>query len=241
MKISDLSPEELKKYNAQSQKRSRERKQAKAEADRLASIIPKARQYVMPDAQRKKLEINAAQIMSAIKIELPQLSERDLEIIDGVSAVVTGFENSYSQNVHEPEGVLIGGHFCDAMASSCIEYVHRHPRLLEESKTFSELYKKQFLPLVSKWCRKNITAAPEYVLEINQELRGEYKLPEPKIEPEPERLPEPQEPPMTIESMRGKLSEQLLNDYSQFENSRPDMAQEARRYLDGEKQGRNRT
>jgi hypothetical protein len=233
------TPEELKTYNRMMKKKSRLQLERKAEADRLAKIIPKCRQYVMPDSQRKKIDTNLAATTAAIKTELPQLSEQDSEILDGMSAVITGFENNYFQNIHEPEGVLIGGHFCDAMASICIEYVHRHPQIME-SKTFSDLYRK-FVSAVSKWCRKNIrSVTPEFMRDVERETDGSYELPPERIiEPLPEQV-EPQPPPLTLESMRSKLSEQLLNDYSQFENSRPEMAREAQSYLDGEKIRRKR-
>jgi hypothetical protein len=240
-KISELPIEERRLYNRVVKTKSRAKAKAEAEAERIAKIIPKCSQYVMPESQRKKLDTNLERVMTLIQAELPQLSEQDLEIIDGMSAVVTGIENGYSQNVFEPEGVLIGGHFCDAMASSCIEHVHRYSQLLEESKTFSELYKKRFLPLVSKWCRKNMRqVAPEFMRDIEQELAGTYRLPEPQIKPPTLPVPDPPQPSIDMSGM--KLSEQLHGDYSQYLTSRSEshMAPEARRYLSGETLNRNR-
>jgi hypothetical protein len=158
-----------------------------------------------------------------------------------VSDILVGLEQGFSQAVYEPEGILIAGHFADASASEAIFHTHKFSRILE-SKSFSDLYRK-FLHTVAQWCRKNVTnVAPAFMRDIEQELAGTYKLPEPKLKPTPKPVPPPQPPQPSIERMGTKLSEQLVGDYSQFLTSRsePDMAPEARRYLSGERLNRNR-
>jgi hypothetical protein len=214
-------------YDRKAKREQRSRERAKA----VAAIVPKANKYILPEAQRMKLEKQLAQVMSAIQNELKELTPQDVFIIEQVSDVVVGIEQGFSQAVHEPEGILIGGHFPDAVASEAIEHTHRFPQVFE-SKAFSDLYRK-FISAVAKWSKKNSQfVAPEFASDICRELDGSYKLPE-KIKPAPP-LPEPQAPQPSIEQMGTKLSEQLAGDYSQFIGSgHSDMAPEARKYLDG--------
>jgi hypothetical protein len=209
--------------------------ETKAEADRLSKITPKAHKYVMPEAQRKKLDANSHDLQKIIAAELAQEkpSEQDEYIVDAVADVSFGLENNFIQIVNDPEGMLVGGSwFPDAAGSEVVEYVHRFPALLK-SATFADLYWK-FLNAVAKWSKvtKNqYYVSPECVRDIQRELDGTYKLPEPKPKtPLPDREPQPPQP--SIDTSGVKPGEQLAGDYSQFIGSGDsEMAREARQYL----------
>ncbi len=222
MKLSEMSLEQRREYNRNAKRHQR----AKEEAERMLRMIPNLRDYMMPEPQQKKLTEYSRGVEETIQAELGELSGQDTYIINGVADVAFGLENHVVQEVQNPSGILVGGHFCDAIASEAIEHVTRFPRLLQ-SIVFADLYTK-FLNSVAKWTKKNEQYSDtEFVKDISREIAGSYVLP-----PLPEPKPEPnviQEPPLPTVSQILYLGRIKLLDQLQSQLLPP----EARRYLDG--------
>jgi hypothetical protein len=230
-----MTPEERREYDKNAKRK--QRNQEKAEI--LRRIVPRAKDFQLPELHRKKLEAHSAEIVAAIQTELTQekLSAQSEYIVDAVSCVMFGIENNFVQVVHDPPGVLVGGHFPDAVGADAVEYVHRFPELLK-SKTFAELYQR-FLRAVANWAKKNEQyATVEFIQEIKAELAGTYQLPplrnipKSKIQQAEEPLPSMAE---MLERGRIELLRRLYSD-PQSLHARvhdPNMAHAAQRYLDG--------
>src|SRR6267378_1647317 len=226
MKLSEMNEEQRREYNRESKKRQRERQNQ--EKEKLT--IPNARDYVMPEPQQKELSQHSDAVAKIVAADLglEKLSGPDGYIVDAVACVLFGLEHQFTQIVHDPCGMLVGGWFPDAAASEAIEHVHRFPSLLQ-STTFADLYNK-FLQAVVKWSKKNEHySTPEFIQEVQAEIAGEYVLPPlpelPKPEPKPEAPPVPSDAEI-LERGRMQLSNQLsVQD--------PNLSSDARRYLDG--------
>src|SRR6267378_4187660 len=218
--------EQKRQYDREAKQRSR----AKEKAERLRSMVPLARNYKIPEEQQKKLSQHSRDITKAVQadLNLEKLPGTDEYIVGAVACVLFGLEHQFTQIVHDPCGMLVGGWFPDAAASEAIEHVHRFPSLLQ-STTFADLYSK-FLQAVVKWSKKNEQCStPEFIQEVQAEIAGEYVLPQllelPKAEPKPEAPPVPSD----AETLkRGRI--QLLNQLSVQD---PNLSPDARRYLDG--------
>ena len=192
MRISEMTSEEqdrVRKYNREAKKRERDRD--RQDKEKSASL------YELPEAQQKALRKHAQDTANTITADfgLEKLPRPDGYIVDGVASVLCGLEKNFTQKVHNPPGILVGGYFPDAMASEAIEHVHRFPHLLN-SVTFATLYDK-FLQAVVKWSKKaDDYATPEFVQDVKAELAGTYVLPRlpeiPKPEPEPVREVKPE-------------------------------------------------
>jgi len=224
--MNEQQREEKRKYDREAKQRQR----AKEKIDRMLRVIPNARDYTMPEEQQKKLNQHSHAVTKTVAADLglEKLPGPDLYIVEAVACVLFGLENNFTQIVHAPFGMLVGGWFPDAAASEAIEHVHRFPSLLQ-STTFADLYNK-FLQAVVKWSKKNEQCStPEFIQEVQAEIAGEYVLPQllelPKAEPKPEAPPVPSD----AETLkRGRI--QLLNQLSVQD---PNLSPDARRYLDG--------
>jgi hypothetical protein len=86
---------------------------------------------------------------------------------------VFGLENNIVQKVVNPHGMLVGGHYPDAVASTAIEHVHRFLTPLG-SATFKTMYEK-LLRAVVAWDGKyqNRYSSPELMAGIRTELDGD--------------------------------------------------------------------
>jgi hypothetical protein len=156
-----------KEYNLNRKQESRERERQ----DSLANSIPTYKEYTLPETQAKALEKYADEIVKLVQSEL---NVKAPWILEPIAECLFGFEKNYLQKVQE--GMLIGGHFPDAMASTAVEYVHKIPNLLE-SPTFKLLYEK-FLQAVLKWDGKYQYrySSPELMADVRAELAGNYVL-----------------------------------------------------------------
>ena len=229
MKIAEMTPEQLREYNRESKKRQRGRE--KQEKERLA--IPDASDFKLPDYQVKALRKHARDLTRTIRQDIP-VTKQDEYIVDGVACVLFGLEKDFTQEIHKPFGMLVGGYFPDAMASEAIAHVHRFPGLLQ-STTFAAQYSK-FLQEVVEWSRKTRSySTPEFIQDVKAELAGEYVLKfseaklQPKMEPLTETKPEPPVP--SDEEIRERGRAQLLNQLRiQNDLSIP---LDARHFLDG--------
>src|SRR5882762_1350407 len=105
--------EEKRKYDREAKQRSR----AKEKAERLRSMVPLARDYVMPEEQQKKLSQYSQGIQKAVQADLKSLSCMDEYIVEAVACVLYGLQHQFTQIVHGPSGMLVGGWFPDAAAS----------------------------------------------------------------------------------------------------------------------------
>jgi len=224
--MNEQQREEKRKYDREAKQRSR----AKQKDERMRSMVPLARNYKIPEEQQKELSQHSHAVTKTVAADLglEKLPGPDLYIVEAVACVLFGLENNFTQIVHAPFGMLVGGWFPDAAASEAIEHVHRFPSLLQ-STTFADLYNK-FLQAVVKWSKKNEQCStPEFIQEVQAEIAGEYVLPQllelPKAEPKPEAPPVPSD----AETLkRGRI--QLLNQLSVQD---PNLSPDARRYLDG--------
>jgi hypothetical protein len=230
LKVAEMTPEMRRDYNREKKRISRQ----KAKQERLASQIPVALDYELPQSQKDQLAENARQITATIAAELPdKLSFEDEIVVEMMSDVMVAHDRKWTKEVHSPSGVLYGNFFPDAAASEIIQHVHRYPRLLE-SPTFKDLYQR-FLALVRKLSRSE-WFDPEFTKDIEAELSGTYTLPpkpEIPIAPEPAPVPALPQPPMPsdreiLERGRIRLLEQIQ---AQVDN--PQLSPEARNFLYG--------
>jgi hypothetical protein len=223
-----MNEEEKRKYDREAKQRSR----AKQRAEHMRNMIPLARNYVMPDEQETKLAEYALNVTKRVRADLgmEKISEQDSYIVDAVACVLLGLENNFTQIVHAPFGMVVGGWFPDAAASEAIEHVHRFPSLLQ-STTFADLY-RNFLHAVVKWSKQHEHySTPEFIQEVQAEIGGTYVLPPlpelPKAEPKKiQEAPSVPSDPEILERGRMQLSNQLsVQD--------PNLSPDARRFLDG--------
>jgi hypothetical protein len=229
-KLSEMTPSERAEYQKLAKRKSRQ----KAKQEHLASQIPVALDYELPQSQKDQLAENARRITATIAAELPdKLSFEDEIVIEMMSDVIHGHEWKFTKAVHSPSGVLYGNYHPDAAASEIIQHVHRFPNLLD-SQSFKDLYQR-FLTLVRKLSR-NEWFDPSFAKEIESEIDGTYKL-RPKVEiptpPEPAPVPALPQPPMPtdkeiLERGRIRLWEQIQD---QIHN--PMLSPEARNVLYG--------
>jgi len=230
MKKSDMTPEQQeqkKKYDREAKQRQRDRQRQ----EREALAITNANDYVMPEAEQRKLTQHCDQVTKTIAADLglANLPEPDQYIVAAVSSVVFGLENQITKIVYDPYGMLVSGWFPDAAASEAIEHVHRFPTLFS-SRNFTELYNK-FLHAVVRWATRNEQCAtPNFIQEANEEIAGTYVLsPLPEFpKPEPTSIPEAPSVPsdaQILEQGRLRLLNQLQGD--------PNIPHDARHYLDG--------
>jgi hypothetical protein len=198
------------------------------QAEREAVKIPDASDYVLPEAHAK----HAAETLAKVKFELPdkKLTLDDVQVVEGIAETLLGLENSWSKKVtlgKDPTvQLLVGGHFCDAIASTAVERVHRAPHLLL-STTFAEMYRK-FLPMVVDWASKNRQyASDDLMRDVREGLAGTY-IPKPRYTP---AAPPPDVPTFsTDEPSANILPRGRLRLTRQFD---PHLSPEARRFLDG--------
>jgi hypothetical protein len=110
------------------------------------------------------------------------LKAQDEYVIEATAHVLSGLENNIIQKVVNPHGMLVGGHYPDAVASTAIAHVHRFPSLLD-SATFKAMYDK-LLPAVKAWDAKfnHAYSSHELMADIRAELDGNYIL-KPKYTP----------------------------------------------------------
>jgi hypothetical protein len=129
------------------------------------------------------LDQHSSDILKTIRAELPdhKFATQDKYVVEATAHVVFGLENGIFQKVVSPHGMLVGGHYPDAVASTTIERVHRFPGL--GSATFKQMYDK-FLRAVGAWDGKyqHRYSSPELMADIRAELDGNYIL-KPKYTP----------------------------------------------------------
>lgn len=190
-KLADMSPQELAAHRPDG----RTRQAIRREKIRLGKIIPSAYHFEMPEEQVKALREYVESISETIKAEGSVLDPYDEFILRNLCRVLHGFDKEWIQKVTDPDGVLIGGCFPDAVASEVIQHFHREGQLTK-SETFLELYKK-FIHRVGQYYR-HAPATDDYIRNIKAEIAGTYRLPEPK----PEKKPEPK-PEIKIEIQKG--------------------------------------
>jgi hypothetical protein len=228
MKLSEMNPEQRREYNRNAKRQQR----AKEEAERMRSMVPLARDYMMPESQQKKLTeySHGLQKTIAADLNLETLPGPDMYIVDAVASVLFGLENSVTQIVNDPVGVIVCGWFPDAAASEAIEHVHRFPKILQ-STTFSDLYNK-FLHQVARWIKKNEKySSPEFVRDIKAGIAGTYVLPPlPEPRPEPPKIPEIPAPSFLEVLEQGRI--RLLTELQEIRVQNPNVSPEAQRYLD---------
>jgi hypothetical protein len=196
-KIKDMTRAELAEYNREVKRRSRERR----EQERLAKLPLNASDYRMPNDVETRLTAHTDKVRQEILAQL-LLSSKDVFIIETVSDVVFGLENDISRKVCEPTGMLVAGHFPDAVWRMAIEHVNRFPGLLT-CPEFEALYNK-FLDLVAKWNETTgaIHSDPEFVGILAAEIAGTYTPSWPTlavpIQTEPIQPPAPPTPIVSL-------------------------------------------
>jgi hypothetical protein len=174
MKLKEMTPEQRREYNRVQKQRQRDREREEAAAKR----IPNANDFNMPEVKQKELDQHSSEIVKTIRAELPdhKLATQDDYVIEATAHVLFGLENNIVQKVVNPHGMLVGGHYPDAVASTAIAHVHRFPSLLG-SATFKTMYDK-LLPAVKAWDGKfnHAYSSPELMADIRAELDGTYVL-----------------------------------------------------------------
>jgi hypothetical protein len=172
MKIKDMNPEQLREYNRVQKQSQRERERQEAAAKR----IPNANDFRVPIAKQAELDKHTNDILKAIQAELPdhRFAIQDEFVIETVGCALFGLENNIIQKVQNPDGMLVGGHFPDAVASTAVEHVHRFPNLLG-SATFKSLYDK-FLRAVMSWDGKyqHAYSSPELLADVKTDISGHF-------------------------------------------------------------------
>jgi hypothetical protein len=155
-----MSIEEQRRKNRERQQRFRDKKN---------KPIPDAWDYEMPRAQSEQLSNYSKSVLAQITTELGKLGKNDDYILNGIACTNLALEKGWAQAVHNPEGILSGGYFPDAIASEAIQHL-RNSRLLE-SPAFVELYKR-FLQAVAAFCDDTDVRFidPDFALEIKAEI-----------------------------------------------------------------------
>jgi len=163
-----MSTEHQRKLNRERQQKFRDKK---------SNPIPNAWDYEMPAARVRELDAYAKEVSEKIGLELEALGNNDKYILDGVARSILAIEKNWTQLVQNPQGILAGGYFPDALASHAIKHVLKSR--LQESPSFAELYRR-FLQVVVRFFDKTDERylTPEYIVEANQELAGVYVLQE---------------------------------------------------------------
>ena len=131
----------------------------------------------MPAARVQALDAYAKEVSEKIGLELGALGNNDKYVLDGVARSTLAIEKNWTQLVQNPQGILAGGYFPDALALEAIRHV-RQTRLLQSS-SFVELYRR-FLQAVVRFFDKTDERyqTPEYIAAAERELAGVYVLPE---------------------------------------------------------------
>jgi hypothetical protein len=180
MKIKEMTPEQRREYNRVQKQQQRDREREEAAAKR----IPNANDFKMPEAKQKLLDQHSSEIVKTVRAELSdhKFKAQDEYVIEATAHVLSGLENNIIQKVVNPHGMLVGGHYPDAVASTAIAHVHRFPSLLD-SATFKAMYDK-LLPAVKAWDAKfnHAYSSHELMADIRAELDGNYIL-KPKYTP----------------------------------------------------------
>jgi hypothetical protein len=193
MKLKEMTPEQRREYNRVQKQQQRDREREEAAAER----IPNANDFEMPEAKQKLLDQHSSEILKTVQAELPdhEFAAQDEYIVEATAHVLFGLENNIVQKVVNPHGMLVGGHYPDAVASTAIERVHRFPSLLG-SATFKTMYEK-LLRAVVAWDAKfnHAYSSHELMADIRAELDGNYIL-KPKYTP-------PHPPPDVPETFGG--------------------------------------
>jgi hypothetical protein len=188
MKIKEMAPEQRREYNRVQKQQQRDREREEAAAKR----IPNANDFKMADASQKSLDQYSSEILKTVQAELPdhKFATQEKYVIEVTSRVLFGLENNIVQKVVSPHGMLVGGHYPDAVASAAIKHVHRFPSLLG-SATFKTMYEK-LLRAVVAWDGKyqHRFSSPDLMGDIRSELDGTYVLKTPAV-------PVPATPPST--------------------------------------------
>jgi len=180
MKLKEMTPEQRREYNRVQKQQQRDREREEAAAKR----IPNANDFKMPEAKQKLLDQHSSEIVKTVRAELSdhKFKAQDEYVIEATAHVLAGLENNIIQKVVNPHGMLVGGHYPDAVASTAIAHVHRFPSLLD-SATFKAMYDK-LLPAVKAWDAKfnHAYSSHESMADIRAELDGNYIL-KPKYTP----------------------------------------------------------
>jgi hypothetical protein len=196
MKLKEMTSEQRREYNRIQKQQQRDREREEAAARR----IPNANDFEMPDAKQQSLDQHSSEILKLVQAELPdhKLATQDKYVVEAVAHVQLGLENNIVQKVVSPHGMLVGGHYPDAMASTAIERAHRFGLL--GSATFKTMYEK-LLRAVVTWDGKyqHRYSSPELMADIRAELDGIYVLKTPAV-PVPATPPSSVKPPDTTPS-----------------------------------------
>jgi hypothetical protein len=174
MKIKEMTPEQRREYNRVQKQQQRDREREEAAAKR----IPNANDFEMPEAKQKLLDQHSSDILKTVRAELPdhKFATQDEYVVEATAHVLFGLENNVVQKVVNPHGMLVGGHYPDAVASTAIAHVHRFATLLD-SATFKTMYEK-LLRAVVAWDGKyqHRFSSPDLMGDIRSELDGTYVL-----------------------------------------------------------------
>jgi hypothetical protein len=218
MKLKEMTPEQRREYNRVQKQQQRDREREVAAARR----IPNANDFEMPEAKQKLLDQHSSDILKTVQAELPdhKFATQNEYVVEATAHVLFGLENNVVQKVVNPHGMLVGGHYPDAVASAAIEHVHRFPSLLG-SATAKTMYEK-LLRAVVAWDGKyqHRFSSPDLMGDIRSELDGTYVLKTPAV-PVPATPPSSVKPadvtPTSDEQLERKMLErsraQLLSVY----------------------------
>jgi hypothetical protein len=201
MKLKEMTPEQRREYNRVQKQQQRDREREVAAAKR----IPNANDFEMPEAKQKSLDQHSSEILKTVQAELPdhKFAAQDEYIVEATAHVLFGLENNVVQKVVNPHGILVGGHYPDAVASAAIEHVHRFPSLLG-SATFKTMYEK-LLRAVVAWDGKyqHRFSGPDLMGDIRSELDGTYVFKTPAV-------PAPATPPSSVKPADTTPSDEQL-------------------------------
>jgi hypothetical protein len=231
MKLKDMTPEQRRDYNRIQKQQQRDREREEAAAKR----IPNANDFKMPEVKQNQLDQHSSEIVKIVQAELPdhKFATQDEYVIEATAHVQFGLENNIVQKVVNPHGMLVGGHYPDAVASTTIEHVHRFPGLLG-SATFKALYDK-LVRAVKTWDGKfnHQCSSLELMADVRAELDGNYIL-KPKYAP---AVPAQDVPEVPADAGSAKPTTETYEQYRQRTRVQPQHPQyltlEARNFLDG--------
>jgi hypothetical protein len=226
-KLSEMTVEERRTYNAQMKQRSRQRQRQRTvtpTADEWADEFRKQHPGQATESDQYANEF-AKSVLSELQIKSSYAIDACL---DQVTRTSLGLKRNWVRDVQAPNGEMVAGmYFADSLGETIVRDAHVYG--LEQSPTFSAAYRELLEILDKKYGHEQTKDARV----IRQELLGEYMLVIPvKPEPAPKSAPEPQP---DIQARPAKTTAEILADgrANMMRELEPYVGPEARNFLYG--------
>jgi hypothetical protein len=238
MKISEMTPEQIeakRRYDRAAKRKSRAKQKAESIPTADEWFRSWSTQFLQQSVELKTYERQlCAKVYEELgRGEFDPYRSPEAETFSWVAITLYSLRKNTSpwvREVRDPDGILVGGLlYPDALGSDFVENTHRFE--LEESATYSALYRELLRILDERFGHEHT----DHACDIKLELAGTYvlKLPEPEPKPKPGVVPEASPVASDGETVERGRIQSLDELQQQFRVRDPNIAPEARRYLDG--------